>query len=196
MLTRQKTLSQNIGIYVSLVALLGVHGWFWGSWLRSARASQEQVSGDVKKLKSEVTNLKNEAQNVKRDLEECTAELGRRTAELQELGNFLPSIDMKEQNLRLIMSLIEGLGIHITKTDFPPDTPPASGGGYQTVNFTLELQGPYRAFKQLLAKVQQTDMIIRIKNWELKDTGRDNQTGEWRVIIQFETYFEVAANRR
>ena len=192
MLTRQHTLGQNIGIYASLLILVLVHGWFWASWLRGAHATQEQIASEVKKLKGDVQRLNGETANVKKELEETTAQLARRSAELQELGNFLPGLDMKTQNLRTILNMIEGLGIHITKTDFPPPEAPSSGGGYVTVNFTLELQGPYKAFKQLLAKVQQADMIIRISNWELKDTGRENPAYDWRVIIKFETYFEVA----
>jgi hypothetical protein len=192
MLTRQHTLSQNVGIYASLAVLLLVHGWFWGSWLRGARAGQAQIVKDVAKLKQDVVRLNGEAANVKKELEDTKAQLQRRSDELNELGNFLPGLDMKTQNLRTILNMIEGLGIKITKTEFPPPEAPASGGGYVTVDFTLELQGPYKAFKQLLAKVQQADMIIRISSWELKDTGRENPLYEWRVLIKFETYFEVA----
>ena len=193
MLTRQQTLAQNVGIYASLALLLFVHGWFWGSWLRSARGYQDQIVKDVAKLKQDVVRLNGEAANVKKELEDTKSQLQRRSDELTELGNFLPGLDMKTANLRTILNMIEGLGIHINKTEFPAPEAPASGGGYVTVNFTLELQGPYKAFKQLLAKVQQADMIIRISSWELKDTGRESPNFEWRVVIKFETYFEVAA---
>lgn len=190
MLTRQKTLAQNIGIYVSLLVLLVVHGWFWGSWLRGARAGQGDLNKSVARLKQDVEKLRGETANVKKDLEETTAELERRRAELKELGDFLPPLSRKPQDLRTILNMIEGLGIRITKTDFPPPEAPSGGGKYVTVNFTLELQGSYKAFKQLLAKIQQTDMIIRISSFELKDTGRDSPTFDWRVVIKFETYFE------
>lgn len=190
MLTRQNTLAQNVAIFASLVALLFVHGWFWGSWLRSARGQQDQLGKDVTRLKADVDKLRSETLNVKKDLEETQAELERRRTELKELGDFLPPLSRKPQDLRTILNMIEGLGIRITKTDFPPPEAPGGGGKYVTVNFTLELQGQYKAFKQLLARIQQTEMIIRISSFELKDTGRDNQTFEWRVIIKFETYFE------
>lgn len=190
MLTRQKTLAKNIAIYASLLLLVVVHGWFWGSWVRGARGRQEGQSKQVLKLKGDVEKLRSETDNVKKELVETQAELERRRAELKELGDFLPPLSRKPQDLRTILNMIEGLGIRITKTDFPPPEEPAGGGKYVTVNFTLELQGQYKSFKQLLAKIQQTDMIIRISSFELKDTGRDNQTFDWRVIIKFETYFE------
>ncbi len=66
---------------------------------------------------------------------------------------------------------------------------PSSGGGYVTVNFTLELSGPYVCFKQLLARLPQTKMIIRISQFELKNPGKDAPY-DWTVQIQFQTYFE------
>ena len=192
MLTRQKTLAQNIAIYGSLIAVLCVHGWFWGSWLRSARGNQDQLGKDVGRLKMDVERLKSESASVKKDLEDTQKALEDRRAELKELGTFLNPISRKPQDLKLILSIIEGLNIRILKTDFPPPEAPTTGGGYVTVNFTLELQGPYRAFKQLLSKIQQTtSMIIRISSFELKDSGRDNPSFEWRVVIKFETYFEA-----
>lgn len=190
MLTRQNTLAQNIGIYVSLLVLLVVHGWFWGSWLRGARKNQEDLTKQVGALKQQTEKLRGETANVKRELEETQAELERRRAELKELGDFLPPLSRKPQDLRTILNMIEGLGIRITKTEFPPPEEASGGGKYVTVNFTLELQGAYRSFKQLLAKIQQTDMIIRISSFELKDTGRDSPSFDWRVVVKFETYFE------
>lgn len=196
MLTRQKTLAQNVAIYASLIVLLAAHGWFWGSWLRGAKEKVTKLTKDLAGLKTTVEDLRRDTEKVKQEVEETRAELDRRRKELDELGNFLPSIKQKPTIIRDIMKLVElpedpstGRRILITKTDFPPPEAPSSGGGYVTVNFTLELSGPYVCFKQLLARLPQTKMIIRISQFELKNPGKDAPY-DWTVQIQFQTYFE------
>jgi hypothetical protein len=196
MLTRQKTLAQNVAIYASLVVLLLVHGWFWGSWLRGAKENITKLDKDLSGLKTSVEDLRRDTEKVKQEVEETRAELEKRRKELDSLGNFLPSIKQKPTILKEILKLVElpedpatGRHITITKTDFPPPEAPTSGGGYSTVTFILELTGPYVCFKQLLAKLQQTKMIIRVSKFELKDPGKDAPY-DWRVQITFQTYFE------
>jgi Tfp pilus assembly protein PilO len=190
MLTRQKTLAQNIGIFLSLVALLIVHGWFWGSWLRGANEKQTQLTKDLANLKREVEEKRQDTAKLKQEVEQTQSKLDALRKDLESLGNFLPSVKAKPQIFKAIMDEIEREGIRKEKTDFPPPEA-GSGGGYVTVNFTLELVGPYGAFLVLLSKIQQTEMIIRISQFDVKDTGRESQTYDWRVVIQFQTYFEA-----
>ena len=189
MLTRQSTLSQNIAIYLSLVVLLLIHAWFWGSWMKGAQVRSAKLTADLGRLKSEVEQLRRDTDSLKSTMEETNQKLERRAKELEEMGTFLPSIKEKSKIIGTILNKVETLGIRITNTEFPPSESSREGGGYYTVNFTLDLMGPYPAFKQLLEAIPKTAMIIRVSQFKVLSYGSDNPAYDWKVQIQFQTYF-------
>jgi hypothetical protein len=189
MLTYKATLTQNIAIYASLLVLALVHSGFWGVWLKGSRERTVKLGRDLKALAGAVDQLKQETTNFRSTVDQTREELDRRQKELDDLGNFLPSIKEKPRILREILDLIERFGIRIANTDFAPAESSREGGGYFTVNFTLELVGPYRAFKLLLNKLPQANLIIRVSQFKVLDYGPGNPAYDWRVSIQFQTYF-------
>jgi len=190
MQNRQKTLWKNVGIFALFPLLALSHGWFWGMWLKGAKAHVLKLTGEHKELISSVERLRNDTNAFKLMMQKTQEDLDARQKELEDLGPFLPHIRDKPEMVRKILILVESMGIRINNTDFPQaESSREGGGGYYTVNFTLELIGPYRAFKQLLAKIQQTSMIIRINAFKVEDFGMGNPAYDWRVKIQFQTYF-------
>src|SRR5437879_1892579 len=95
MLTRQTTLTQNISLYVSLLVLLFLHGWFWGSWLKGTAVHKDKLTKDLAAVKSAVEELRRDTANFKRTVDDTQEELSRRQAELDSLGTFLPSVKEK-----------------------------------------------------------------------------------------------------
>ena len=189
MLTAQKTLGINIGIYASIVVLIIFHGLFFGLWVKHVGT---QIKAQKERLKTLQTDLAQEQQKTdleKKRVQDANEEVERRAAELRSYGDFLPSQSQKTDIISKILALIETLGIKIRNQDFnKPLQPAAEGAGYLTFSFSLDLEGDYRAIKRFLYGVQTQPMVIRITNFRVTDYGA-TKPFRWKVNVEFQTYF-------
>lgn len=189
MQTAKQTLALNGAIYGSLVALLFVHGAFFGLWVKSLHADIKTQGEKLRKFQQDLAGEREKTDLEKERVRQAVEEVDRRATELAGYGNFLPHVNQKSETLSKLLGIIEELGIKIVTQDFnrPPEPAP-EGAGYLTYSFTLELTGDHRSFKRMLHRLQMMDTVIRVVEFAHNDTGQVKPY-LWKVAVRFQTYF-------
>lgn len=185
MKTRSKTLLTNVAIYVSIVVIAGINVLYWKTYVGKSRAELSELAANIERFKAEKAAKVSELEKTnvtKRNFEEETE---KRRQELASYGDFLRKESERPESIEKLQVTIEKAGIQIMKAAF---NPLAKGdGNYSVFNFTMELEGPYVAFKRLLALLPREEQIYRIQAFDV--LNYDNTRHNWEVRLALETYF-------
>ena len=184
---RNITLAELGGLVFALVLAVGANLYFWTSYTSGMRREIKTLELDMNRLKSEEVTLRNEKSQAHKKAEEYRREVQMRQDELKDYGDFLPSINTKPQVTKEILGLMEELGIRIWKIE---NSEVQRMEGAYTFNFSLKVEGEYKAFKLFLARIYRSERIFRIKKFDI--ASFDNASHNMEVYIEFQTYF--AAN--
>ncbi len=184
---RNATLAELFGVIAALFAVAAIHFWFWSFYTSGMRSDIKRKGREVGVLKNEIAKLKKSKSQADKKASQYIKQINEREKELRQYGDFLPSIRTKPLVIKEILSLVEELGISILKIE---NEPIQKTEGSYTFNFSLKLEGSYKAFKLFMSKIYKSERIFRVKKFEVGTY--DNAAHNMDVVIEFQTYF--AAN--
>jgi len=183
---RNITLAELFGLFLALLLAIGANVYFWTSYTSGMRREIKTLGLDEKRLKSSGISLRNEKTTAHKKAEQYRKEVKEKQVEMEQYGDFLPSINTKPQVIKEILALVEELGIKIWKIE---NSQVQRMEGAFTFNFSLKLEGEYKAFKLFLARIYRSERIFRIKKFDIG--AFDNPKHNMEVFIEFQTYFGV-----
>jgi len=184
---RNITLAELGGLALALVLVVLANVYLWTAYTSGMRRDMKTLDLDLNRIKGDEVRLRKDKSVAHKKAEEFRREVQVRQDELKQYGDFLPLIDTKPQVIKEILRLVEELGIKIWKIE---NAEIQRMEGAFTFNFSLKLEGEYKAFKLFLAKIYRSERIFRIKKFDI--AAFDNANHNMEVFIEFQTYF--AAN--
>jgi Tfp pilus assembly protein PilO len=184
MKSRNKTLGQNIMVYLGILAVLGADLYFGMLYVPSQKKEEKRLKGEISRLESDWKRKDEELKRADQKAEQYTKEIARRKEELKDYGDFLPSATERASVQKFILQTIEDLNIIIEKTEEIKQINKAS---YSTLDVAVTLKGTYRDFKLLLARIHRSERVIRVKKFDMRTLDDDQHMQS--VEAQFQTYF-------
>lgn len=181
---RSKTLAQNVLVYIVILVVLAADIYFGTIHIPSQKKEESRLKKEISRLESDWKRKDEELKRADEKIETFTKEIARRKEELKEYGDFLPSATERPGVQKFILQTIEDLNIKIEKTD---EIKQQDKGYYTTLDVAVTLQGTYRDFKLLLARIHRSERVIRVKKFEMMEL--DDDAHLQTVEAEFQTYF-------